>query len=121
MTENNIGLAKVGSPVEVVLDMHPGKVVRGVIESFSNAVSISGGDAIGQLASAPTTKGFLRAPERFPVRVVLPGYKAGNFVDDLRFQLNGQADIIMYLSENKLLNFVGRTYIRVVSVLTYAY
>lgn len=121
MTENNIGLAKVGSPVEVVLDMHPGKVVRGVVESFSNAVSISGGDTIGQLASAPTTKGFLREPERFPVRVVLPGYEAGNFVDDLRFQLNGQADIIMYLSENKLLNFVGRTYIRVVSVLTYAY
>lgn len=121
MTENNIGLAKVGSPVEVVLDMHPGKVVRGVVESFSNAVSISGGDTIGQLASAPTTKGFLREPERFPVRVVLPGFEAGNFVDDLRFQLNGQADIIMYLSENKLLNFVGRTYIRVVSVLTYAY
>lgn len=121
LTENNIGLAKVGDPVEVVLDMHPGRIVDGVIESFSSAVSISGGDTVGQLASAPSTTGFLREPERFPVRIVLPGYEAGSTEDDLKFQLNGQADIIMYLSDNKLLNLVGRVYIRIVSVFSYAY
>ncbi len=121
MTENNIGLAKVGDPVDVVLDMHPGKIVKGVIESFSSAVSISGGDAPGQLATAPSANGFLREPERFPVRIVLPGYEAGSLEDDLKFQLNGQADIIMYLSDSTLLNFVGRVYIRLVSVFTYAY
>lgn len=121
LTENNLGLAQVGSPVDVVLDMHPGRVVRGVVESFSSAVSISGGDEVGQLASAPTSKGFLREPERFPVRIVLPGYEAGSLDDDLRFQLNGQADIIMYLSDNTVMNAIGRAYIRVVSVLSYAY
>ncbi|MCA0905716.1 HlyD family secretion protein [Ruegeria marisrubri] len=120
-TENNLGRASIGSPVDVVLDMHPGKIVPGVIESFSAAVSLSGGDEPGQLASPPSTKGFLREPERFPVRIVLPGYEAGSAEDDLRFQLNGQADVIMYLSDNSLLNLVGRTYIRVVSILSYAY
>jgi lipopolysaccharide export system protein LptA len=52
---------------------------------------------------------------------VLPGYEAGSAEDDLRFQLNGQADVIMYLSDNGFLNLVGRTYIRVVSILSYAY
>ncbi|AXT27417.1 HlyD family secretion protein [Ruegeria sp. AD91A] len=120
-TENNLGRASIGSPVDVVLDMHPGKIVSGVIESFSAAVSLSGGDEPGQLASPPSTKGFLREPERFPVRIVLPGYEAGSTEDDLRFQLNGQADVIMYLSDNTLLNLVGRTYIRLVSILSYAY
>lgn len=121
MTENNIGNAKVGSPVDVVLDMHPGKIVKGVIESFSGGVSISGGDSPGQLASAPSATGFLREPERFPVRIILPGYEAGSLEDDLRFQLNGQADVIMYLSDSTILNFVGRVYIRLVSIFTYAY
>lgn len=120
-TENNIGRAAVGSPVEVVLDMHPGQVMPGVVESFSAAVSLSGADEPGQLASAPSTKGFLREPERFPVRIVLPGYEAGSTEDNLRFQLNGQADVIMYLSDNAFLNLVGRAYIRAVSILTYAY
>ncbi|MFI2768052.1 HlyD family secretion protein, partial [Sulfitobacter sp. M22386] len=120
-SENNLGRASIGSPVDVVLDMHPGQVIPGVIESFSAAVSLSGGDVPGQLASPPSTKGFLREPERFPVRIVLPGYEAGSTEDDLRFQLNGQADVIMYLSDNSLLNLVGRTYIRVVSILSYAY
>ena len=120
-TENNLGRAAVGSPVDVVLDMHPGQIVPGVIESFSAGVSLSGGDEPGQLASPPSTKGFLREPERFPVRIVLPGYEAGSAEDDLRFQLNGQADVIMYLSDNSLLNMVGRTYIRLVSIFSYAY
>ncbi len=120
-TENNLGRAAVGSSVDVVLDMHPGQIIPGVIESFSSAVSMSGGDVPGQLASPPSTKGFLREPERFPVRIVLPGYEAGNAEDDLRFQLNGQADVIMYLSDSSLLNLVGHAYIRVVSILSYAY
>lgn len=121
LSENNLGNAQIGSPVDIVLDMHPGKIVRGKIESFSFAVSVSGGDAVGQLASAPSSKGFLREPEHFPVRIIMPGYEAGNENDDLRMQLNGQADIIMYLSDNVVLNAIGRAYIRLVSILTYAY
>ena len=51
----------------------------------------------------------------------MPGYEAGNQADDVRMQLNGQADIIMYLSDNVVLNVIGRAYIRLVSIFTYAY
>ncbi len=121
MSENNLGRAEVGSDVEVVLDMHPGRVLSGAVESFSGGVSISGGDQPGDLASPPGTKGFLREPEYFPVRIVLTGYERGSLEDDLRFQLNGQADVIMYLSDSSFMNFLGRAYIRAVSLLTYAY
>lgn len=121
MTENNIGLAEVGSPAEIVLDMHPGRILEGRIESFSGAVSLSGADAPGELASAPSDKKFLREPERFPVRIVLDGYEAGDAEDDLRLQLNGQADVILYLSDSTFLNLIGRVYIRAVSYLSYAY
>ncbi|NDR55888.1 HlyD family secretion protein [Pseudoruegeria sp. M32A2M] len=121
LTENNIGLAQVGTPVEVVLNMHPGRVLKGKVESFSGAVSVSGADAPGKIASAPSTTGFLREAERFPVRIILPGYEAGSLEDDLRFQLNGQADVILYTTESKLMNFVGRMYIRAVAFLSYAY
>ena len=55
MTENNIGLAKVGSPAQIVLNMHPGRVLDGRIESFSGAVSVSGADTpeSWQLHQAP--------------------------------------------------------------------
>lgn len=121
MTENNLGLAEVGSPVEVVLNLHPGRIVAGTVESFSAGVALSGADEPGELASAPSTTGFLREPERFPVRIVLTGYEEGSLEDDLRFQLNGQADVIMYLSDSSLLNAIGRAYIRAVSILSYAY
>ncbi len=121
MTENNIGLAQIGSPVDVVLNMHPGRVLKGEIESFSGAVSVSGSDTPGQLASAPSTTGFLREAERFPVRIILPGYEAGSLEDDLRFQLNGQADVILYTTDNAFMNLIGRLYIRAVAFLSYAY
>ncbi|MCT8161288.1 HlyD family secretion protein [Pseudoruegeria sp. SHC-113] len=121
LTENNLGLAQVGAPVEVVLNMHPGRVLQGRIESFSAAVSVTGSDAPGALASAPSTTGFLREPERFPVRIVLPGYEAGSLEDDLRLQLNGQADVILYPTDNGFMNFIGRMYIRAAAFLSYAY
>ncbi|KUJ76130.1 hypothetical protein AVO45_12495 [Ruegeria marisrubri] len=121
LTENNIGLAQIGTPVEVVLNMHPGRVLKGEIESFSSGVSVSGADTPGELASAPSTAGFLREAERFPVRIILPGYEAGSLEDDLRFQLNGQADVILYTTDNTLMNFVGRMYIKAVAFLSYAY
>lgn len=121
LTENNLGNTRVGAPVEVVLDIHPGRIIPGVVESFSLGVSVSGGDTAGSLASAPSTTGFLREAERFPVRITMNNYEEGSLEDDLLFQLNGQADIIVYTGDNKFLNLVGRGYIRLVSLLSYAY
>ena len=84
-------------------------------------MAVSGADEAGELASAPSTTGFLREPERFPVRIILPGYEVGSAEDDLRFQLNGQADVIMYLTDGTMMNAIGRAYIKAVSILSYAF
>ncbi|PSL18359.1 HlyD family secretion protein [Shimia abyssi] len=121
LTENNMGRIRIGAPVDVVLDMHPGRVIKGEIASFSGASSDGTNSKPGELASIPRAAGWLRDPQRFPVRIILPGYTAGDETDDVRYNVNGQADVIVYTSESTLLNLIGRAYIRVVSWFSYAY
>lgn len=121
MTENNLSQLPIGAPVEVVLDIHPGRILEGRVDNFSAAASIGGGTFDG-LAMPPRTVGWMRDPQRFPVRIILPGYEAGrNADDDVYFQFNGQADVIVYTSDNGLLNALGAAYIRVMAFLSYAY
>ncbi|MEM9432186.1 MAG: efflux RND transporter periplasmic adaptor subunit, partial [Pseudomonadota bacterium] len=121
MTENNLGNVSVGDPVEVVLDVHPGRIFDGVVASFAGAAS-SGSDAqAGQLQSIPRSSGWMRDPQRFPLRISLPGYETATEKDDARMMVNGQADVIIYTSENAILNAIGVVYIRLVGYLSYLY
>ena len=121
LTENNIGRIKVGDPVEVVLDIHPGRILKGQIASFSAAASDGTNTTPGQPASVPRVSGWLRDPQRFPVRIILPGHTRADETDDLRFQLNGQADVIVFTGNSALLNTIGRGYIRLVALFSYVY
>ncbi len=120
MTENNLGLMRPGARADVVLDIHPGRVLAGQVESFSGAASI-GGPASDGLSSPPRSSGWMREPQRFPVRILLPGYVQADAEDDVVFQFNGQADVIVYNGENTILNMLGSWYIRAMSWLSYAY
>lgn len=121
LTENNISRIKPGDPVELVLDSHPGRIVKGEVTSFSGAAS-SGADAkAGQLQSIPRVSGWMRDPQRFPVRITLPGYEHGNEKGDLRMMVNGQVDVIVYTGSNPILNAIGAFYIRLLSYLSYLY
>ncbi|MEM7238800.1 MAG: HlyD family secretion protein [Pseudomonadota bacterium] len=121
MTENNLGTVSVGDPVDVVLDVHPGRIFKGVVASFAGAAS-SGSDATpGQLQSIPRTSGWMRDPQRFPLRISLPGYETATEENDARMMMNGQADIIIYTGGNVILNGIGAFYIRLVGILSYLY
>ena len=120
LKENNFGHLKIGDPVKLVLDTHPGRVLQGRIESFTGAASLGNPPRDG-LPRPPGDSGWLRAPQRFPVRIVLPGYEMGNNDDDVTFLLNGQADVIVFTGEHPVLNALGNVYIRVLSWLSYAY
>ncbi|PSL20072.1 HlyD family secretion protein [Shimia abyssi] len=121
MTENNLSKVAIGAPVEVVLDIHPGRILEGRVDSFSAAASLGRGSPDG-LAIPPRTVGWMRDPQRFPVRIILPGYESGrNAADDVYFQFNGQADVIVYTGENSVLNALGSWYIRLMAFLSYAY
>ena len=120
MTENNLGNMNPGDPAEVTLDVHPGRILKGRVESFSAAASI-GSETNDGLAAPPRSSGWMRDPQRFPVRIVLPGYQSGHTDDDVRFQVNGQAEIIVYTGDNRVLNTIGSWYIRLMAYLSYAY
>lgn len=121
MTENNIGSISIGDPARIVLDVAPGRVLEGRVESITTAASDGSAQPADGLPAAPAAQGWLRAPQRFPVRMTITGYEAGSEDDDLRINLNGQADVIIYTGGNWLLNTLGAAYIRAVSLLSYAY
>lgn len=118
--ENNFGNLKIGDPVKVVLDTHPGRVLDGRVESMTGAASLGNPPRDG-LPRPPSTSGWLRAPQRFPVRIVLPGYETGDTKDDIMFLHNGQADVVVLTGDNVILNTIGSIYIRAISWLSYAY
>ncbi|NDR55805.1 HlyD family secretion protein [Aliiruegeria sabulilitoris] len=120
MTENNLGRMSPGDRAEIVLDIHPGRVFAGRVESFSGAASVGSKGSDG-LSSPPRSSGWMRDPQRFPVRIVMPGYEKAELGDDISLQLNGQAEVIVYTGQNDLLNLLGRWYIRLSSWLSYAY
>lgn len=121
LTENNLGNLHVGAPAEIALDIHPGKIFKGRVTSLYAAVSDETDSKPGSLSSAPRKSGWLRSPQRIPVRIMLDGLEVGNPEDNVRFQINGQADVIVYSGDNSLLKLMGKLLIRFNSILSYAY
>jgi len=121
LTENNLGNLKVGDPVEVTLDMHPGRVLKGVVASNGYAASSGKDTQPGQLTNPPKASGWMRDPQRFPVRIHLPDHPASDQTDDVLYRMNGQADVIVYTGGNFVLNAIGAVWIRLMAILSYAY
>ncbi len=120
-TENNLGRMSLGDRAEVALDIHPGRVLDGRVHSFSGGVSIGSTDRAGEMQSVPRTTGWMRDPQRFPVRIILPGYRVETDDDDVLMQFNGQADLVVYTGSNALLNTLGAAWIRLNSWISYVY
>jgi len=120
LTENNIARISVGDPVELTLDLYPGRIFDGVVSSFSIGASV-GAPIAGELPKPPEVDGWMRDPQRFPVRIRMQGYEIGTDTTDVRRMLNGQADVIVYTGDSWLLNTLGAAWIRLMSWLSYAY
>jgi multidrug resistance efflux pump len=121
LTENNLGNLNVGDPVEVTLDMHPGRVLKGIVTSNGYAASSGRDTKPGELTNPPKASGWMRDPQRFPVRIQLPEHRGDDPTDDVRYRMNGQADVIVYTGGNFVLNAIGAVWIRVMAFLSYAY
>ena len=120
LTENNLARVSVGDPVDIVLDLYPGRIFKGEVSSITNAASV-GPDSPGSLPSVPKEQAWLRDPQRFPVRIRMLGYEIGSENADIRRNLNGQANVIVYTGDNGFLNALGAVWIRLISWLSYAY
>jgi multidrug resistance efflux pump len=118
MTENNIGLMKPGQAAEVVLDVQPGQVIPGRVRSLGYGVAAGPKTQPGALPDIQNNRDFLRQAQRFPVIIEFDRdqlARAGGLRE------GGQAEVVVYTSDNPVMNALGRLYIRVMSLLAYAY
>lgn len=111
--ENSLEFMSAGDPAEVVLDTLPGSVFTAQVESIGWGVAEGSSDPATGLPSIRNASGWVREPQRFPVRL--------NFVGEpprgVRF--GAQATVVVYAGDNPILHAIGRLWIRLVSVLTY--
>ncbi len=116
MRENNIANIEPGDAVDIALDVAPGKVFSGTVSSVGFAVDSSITGTVGELAKVDGKSGWLREAQRFPVIIT--------FDDDssrgLR-RLGGQADVLIYTSNNWVINPLGWLWIRALSWFSYVY
>jgi multidrug resistance efflux pump len=116
MRENSLGNIKPGDPVDIVLDMAPGRVFDGEVVSIGYAVNWQNNTQAGSLQSVSSERGWLRSAQRFPVIIRFskhpgPGLLRGG----------GQADVIVYTSGNWITNTLAWIWMRIISILSFAY
>jgi multidrug resistance efflux pump len=112
--ENNLENVKPGDAVDIVFDVRPGEIFTGNVESIGWGVSNGNSDP-GGLPTIKNQSSWIRDPQRFPVRIELDSKE---YVTGLRH--GSQANVIVYTGDNSLANAIGRAWIWLVSVLTYA-
>ncbi|NOQ41919.1 MAG: biotin/lipoyl-binding protein [Desulfuromusa sp.] len=117
LRENNAGNIQVGDPVEIVLDMLPGRVLKGTVSSRGFAIKQPSYGAAGEAVTVKAHSGWLRDAQRFPVSINFDDESAEGY----RF-VGGQADVQIYTqNSNWLLNGLGWVWIRLMSLLSYVY
>jgi len=116
-TENNLGHIDPGDRVEILFDSLPGRVFSGRVRSTGFGIAVDSAP-LGNLPTVENDRQWLRDAQRFPVQVE---FQLGERSERLGIRVGSQASVVVYTGDNWLFNFVGKVYIRVASLLTYAF
>ena len=117
LRENSLANIKPGDPVELLLDVAPGRVFKGSVVSVGYAVQQPSEGQVGRLVNIKGGGGWLRDAQRFPVVIRFDdkdvvGYR----------HMGGQADVQIYTEKsNVLLNTLGWLWIRFMGLMSYVY
>jgi len=116
LTENNLGNVDAGDKVELTFDVQPGRVFKGRVRDTGFGVQVET-NALGTLPTIENDRSWLRDAQRFPVVVEFDVADLGK----LGLRVGSQATVIVYTGENWLFNLLGKMYIRLHALLSYAY
>lgn len=117
MRENQLGNVRPGNRVMVVLDEQPGTVFEGVVDSIGWGITQGDEAPTGQLPNVQAATGWLREPQRFPVRILLKPTEHG---DELSGGRSGaQANVMILTDDGSILNPLGWLWMRAVAWLSY--
>lgn len=109
--ENSLENIQAGNEAEIVLDSLPGKLFEAKVESVGWGVSSE--TSSSGLPTIRNNTGWVRDPQRFPVRLVF----AGEPPKGVRH--GSQANVMIYTGRNPVANLLGMIWIRLISVVTY--
>ena len=118
MRENQLGNIKAGNRAYVVFDDHPGEVFPARVDSIGWGIAQGGEAPTGQLPDVSAPTGWLREPQRFPLRIVLDPPE-----DESRRLPAGrsgaQANVVVLTRERSLMNPLARIWIWMVAKLSF--
>jgi multidrug resistance efflux pump len=118
LRENQLGNVAPGEEVLVALDVVPGRLSKARVHSVGWGIKQGDEAPTGQLPDIPPDQGWVREPQRFPVRIQLlaeGSSKAGLVAG----RSGAQANVIIFTSKRSLLNPLGRLWIKAITVLSY--
>src|SRR6186713_1851402 len=121
LRENQLSRVAPGNAVRVTFDLLPGRVFDGIVDSVGWGISNGGEAPAGTLPEVQSQQGWLREPQRFPVRIALKE-EASNALGDLPLRNGAQANVLILTDPNAwLFNPIGRAWLRIVSWFSYIY
>jgi multidrug resistance efflux pump len=121
LRENQLGKVAPGNRVRVAFDLLPGRVFDGKVDSVGWGVTRGGEAPAGTLPDVQSAKGWLRDPQRFPVRIALEA-EASSALGNLPLRNGAQANVLILTNPNSwLLNPLGRMWLRIVAWMSYFY
>ena len=112
--ENSLESIAVGNPVEIVLDIRPGRVIKGRVAAIGYGVGNRSVDARTGLPSPRTQSGWIRPSQPMPVRIEFDPQKRPV---DLR--VGSQASVMVYPATNPIMNAIGTVRMWLAAVLAY--
>ena len=121
LRENQLRDVAPGNEVRVAFDYQPGRVFSGRVESVGWGITKGGEAPAGTLPQVQSQQGWVRDPQRFPVRIAL-GREENGPLQDLPLRNGAQANVLILTDPDAwLLNTLGRLWLRVISWLRYIY
>ena len=116
LSENNLGHVNAGDRVEITFDVRPGKVFKGTVRQTGYGVQVNS-NALGTLPTIDNDRNWLRDEQRFAVTI---DFEASD-LSESNLRVGSQVSVIVYTGDNGIMNALGRFYIRLSALLSYAY
>ena len=104
----------IGDPVEIVLDLYPGRIIVGRVSAVGYGVGNRDVDARTGLPSPRSQSGWIRAPQPMPVRIEFdPQTRPAGM------RVGSQVKVMVYPSKNPIMNALGYVRMRLAALLAY--
>ncbi len=113
--ENSLEYMSTSDRAELVFDSLPGAIFKAHVESIGWGVSQNSVDPNTGLPTIKNATGWVRDPQRFPVRLIVEETPPRGSV-----RVGSQVNVVVYAGNNRVTDLLGAIWICVISVLTYA-